>query len=47
MLAEAEANVAILHQLRELGVSISMDDFGTGAISEAFRSTRSRSIVRS
>src|SRR6185312_11156243 len=28
--AETEANLAILHQLRELGVSISMDDFGTG-----------------
>ncbi|TFV37990.1 EAL domain-containing protein, partial [Bradyrhizobium niftali] len=24
------ANLAILHQLRELGVSIAMDDFGTG-----------------
>jgi diguanylate cyclase (GGDEF)-like protein/PAS domain S-box-containing protein len=30
LLAETEANLAILHQLRELGVSISMDDFGTG-----------------
>jgi diguanylate cyclase (GGDEF)-like protein/PAS domain S-box-containing protein len=29
-LAETEANLAILHQLRELGVHISMDDFGTG-----------------
>jgi diguanylate cyclase (GGDEF)-like protein/PAS domain S-box-containing protein len=29
-LAESGANLAILHQLRELGVSISMDDFGTG-----------------
>jgi diguanylate cyclase (GGDEF)-like protein/PAS domain S-box-containing protein len=29
-LAETEANLAILHQLRELGVCISMDDFGTG-----------------
>jgi diguanylate cyclase (GGDEF)-like protein/PAS domain S-box-containing protein len=29
-LAETEVNLAILHQLRELGVSISMDDFGTG-----------------
>ncbi len=29
-LAETQANLAILHQLRELGVSISMDDFGTG-----------------
>jgi diguanylate cyclase (GGDEF)-like protein/PAS domain S-box-containing protein len=30
LLAETEANLAILHQLRELGISISMDDFGTG-----------------
>ena len=29
-LAESQANLAILHRLRELGVSISMDDFGTG-----------------
>ncbi len=29
-LAETEANLATLHQLRELGVAISMDDFGTG-----------------
>ncbi|MCA1387720.1 EAL domain-containing protein [Bradyrhizobium sp. IC3123] len=29
-LAETDANVATLHQLRELGVGISMDDFGTG-----------------
>jgi predicted signal transduction protein with EAL and GGDEF domain len=29
-LAETEANLAILHQLRALGVCISMDDFGTG-----------------
>src|ERR1700753_2723921 len=29
-LAETEANFAILHQFRELGVTISMDDFGTG-----------------
>ncbi len=29
-LAETEANLAILHQLRALGVGISMDDFGTG-----------------
>ncbi len=28
-LAETEANLSILHQLRELGVSISLDDFGT------------------
>jgi diguanylate cyclase (GGDEF)-like protein/PAS domain S-box-containing protein len=30
LLAETEANLATLHQLRELGISISMDDFGTG-----------------
>lgn len=29
-LAETEANIATLHQLRALGVRISMDDFGTG-----------------
>ncbi|WP_439923151.1 putative bifunctional diguanylate cyclase/phosphodiesterase [Nitrobacter sp. JJSN] len=29
-LAETTANLATLHQLRELGVRISMDDFGTG-----------------
>jgi diguanylate cyclase (GGDEF)-like protein/PAS domain S-box-containing protein len=29
-LAETEANLATLHQLRGLGVRISMDDFGTG-----------------
>jgi diguanylate cyclase (GGDEF)-like protein/PAS domain S-box-containing protein len=29
-LAETEANLATLHQLRALGVRISMDDFGTG-----------------
>ena len=30
LLGETEANLATLHQLRELGVRISMDDFGTG-----------------
>ncbi|SDJ68875.1 PAS domain S-box-containing protein/diguanylate cyclase (GGDEF) domain-containing protein [Bradyrhizobium sp. Rc2d] len=29
-LEESDANLAILHQLRQLGISISMDDFGTG-----------------
>uniref|UniRef100_Q07P60 Diguanylate cyclase/phosphodiesterase with PAS/PAC sensor(S) n=1 Tax=Rhodopseudomonas palustris (strain BisA53) TaxID=316055 RepID=Q07P60_RHOP5 len=29
-LAETEANLATLHQMRDLGVRISMDDFGTG-----------------
>jgi EAL domain-containing protein (putative c-di-GMP-specific phosphodiesterase class I) len=30
LLAETDANLATLHQLRALGVRISMDDFGTG-----------------
>jgi EAL domain-containing protein (putative c-di-GMP-specific phosphodiesterase class I) len=30
LLGETDANLATLHQLREIGVSISMDDFGTG-----------------
>ena len=30
LLAETSANIATLHQLRELGVRISLDDFGTG-----------------
>lgn len=30
LLAENHANLAVLHQLRALGVCISMDDFGTG-----------------
>ncbi|CAN5119233.1 hypothetical protein BH10PSE9_BH10PSE9_01120 [soil metagenome] len=30
LLAENEATLAVLHQLRALGVRISMDDFGTG-----------------
>jgi diguanylate cyclase (GGDEF)-like protein/PAS domain S-box-containing protein len=30
LLGETEANLAILHQLREIGARISMDDFGTG-----------------
>ena len=30
LLAETESNLATLHQLRALGVRISMDDFGTG-----------------
>jgi predicted signal transduction protein with EAL and GGDEF domain len=50
-LAETDANLATLHQLRELGVGISMDDFGTGysslAICAASPSTRSRSTALS
>jgi diguanylate cyclase (GGDEF)-like protein len=30
LLGETEANLATLHQLREIGTRISMDDFGTG-----------------
>jgi predicted signal transduction protein with EAL and GGDEF domain len=30
LLGETQANLATLHQLREIGVRISMDDFGTG-----------------
>lgn len=30
LLAENNANIAVLHQLRSLGARISMDDFGTG-----------------
>jgi diguanylate cyclase (GGDEF)-like protein/PAS domain S-box-containing protein len=30
LLGETEANLATLHQLRKIGVRISMDDFGTG-----------------
>ena len=30
LLGETDANLATLHQLREIGVRISMDDFGTG-----------------
>jgi diguanylate cyclase (GGDEF)-like protein/PAS domain S-box-containing protein len=30
LLGETEANLTILHQLREIGARISMDDFGTG-----------------
>ena len=30
LLQDSEATLAMLHQLRELGVRIAMDDFGTG-----------------
>ena len=30
MLEDTEATLSVLHQLRDLGVRIAMDDFGTG-----------------
>jgi diguanylate cyclase (GGDEF)-like protein/PAS domain S-box-containing protein len=36
LLAETESNLATLHQLRALGVRISMDDFGTGYCSLSY-----------
>lgn len=36
LLAESEANVATLHALRDLGVRIAMDDFGTGYCSLSY-----------
>jgi len=48
LLEKSERNITILNQLRDLGVRISMDDFGTGipalAIFVVSRSTRSRLI---
>ena len=51
LIRDDDAALAILHQLRALGVRIALDDFGTGYSSlsylRAFRSTRSRSTAAS
>ena len=39
LLAETDSNIATLHQLRALGVRISMDDFGTGHSSLSYLRT--------
>ena len=39
LLADSEANLAVLHQLRGLGVRIAMDDFGTGYSSLSYLRT--------
>ena len=39
LLADSEANLAVLHQLRALGVRIAMDDFGTGYSSLSYLRT--------
>lgn len=39
LLADTEATLAILHQLREIGVRIAMDDFGTGYSSLSYLQT--------
>lgn len=39
LLADSEANLAVLHQLRTLGVRIAMDDFGTGYSSLSYLRT--------
>ena len=51
LIRDDEAALAILHQLRKIGVRIALDDFGTGYSSlsyrSAFPSTRSRSTAAS
>ena len=51
LIHDDRATLAVLHQLRGLGVRIAMDDFGTGYSSlsylQRFHSTRSRLIARS
>jgi diguanylate cyclase (GGDEF)-like protein len=39
LLADTEGTLAVLHQLRELGVRIAMDDFGTGYSSLSYLQT--------
>ena len=39
LLADTEATLAVLHQLRGLGVRIAMDDFGTGYSSLSYLQT--------
>jgi EAL domain-containing protein (putative c-di-GMP-specific phosphodiesterase class I) len=39
LLAHTEATLAVLHQLREVGVQIAMDDFGTGYSSLSYLQT--------
>jgi len=51
LIRDDDAALAILHQLRAIGVRISLNDFGTGYSSlsylRVFRSTRSRSTAAS
>ncbi|MGY2052235.1 putative bifunctional diguanylate cyclase/phosphodiesterase [Methylobacterium sp. JK268] len=39
LLADSEANLSVLHQLRDLGVRIALDDFGTGYASLSYLRT--------
>jgi hypothetical protein len=51
LIRDHETALAILHQLRALGMRIALDDFGTGysllSYPQRFRSTRSRSTAAS
>jgi diguanylate cyclase (GGDEF)-like protein len=48
LIRDDEAALAVLHQLRELGVRIALDDFGTGysSLSHLQRSPKDRSLLR-